>query len=147
MSRSGYGDGGDCENIELYRGNVDRAIGGKRGQRALKDIVTALDTMAVKELAAHSFQTEGGGICTLGALAKHRGVDVSDLEPTNEGDVVDSGACSRRFDIAPCMASEIMFENDERENYYLGNPETDAQRWTRMRGWALKHTKETDDGN
>ena len=126
MSRSGYCD--DCEDLALWRGAVARAIKGKRGQAALSDLAAALDGMAVKQLSAGSFVA--GGMCTLGALAVHRGVPTADIEPDEPGDWVDRDAVSQRFNIAPAMAAEIMYENDE----YHG-VETPQQRWDRMRRW------------
>ena len=81
-------------------------------------------------------------MCTLGALAKLRGVDVSDLEPTdepydNEVPTVDSRIVGNRLDIAPSMAAEIMYENDE-----SWSPETAEQRWERMRRWVDRHLRQ-----
>ena len=151
MSRSGYSD--ECEHPHLYRGSVDRAMGGKRGQRALRDIVSALDAMPVKELLAGSF-SRGGGSCTLGALADARGVDVSDLERDTETDPyyqeeVDSWTVGKRLDIAPAMAAEVMFVNDEaprRTAFGRSDDfETPAGRWERMRKWAVRNTKATPE--
>ena len=36
MSRSGYTD--ECEYLDLYRGKVERAIKGKRGQKFLQEL-------------------------------------------------------------------------------------------------------------
>ena len=131
MSRSGYSYSYDCENLHLYRGTVARALGGRRGQRALREMAVALDAMPVKELGCGSFQA--GSPCTLGALAAHRGVDVSDLEPEDpDYPEVDRDLVGARFDVAPQMAAEVMFENDEQG---LGD-EAGAQRWARMRAWV-----------
>lgn len=134
MSRSGYSD--DCDNLELWRATVDRAMKGKRGQKALQEIVEALDKMPEKKLIHESFTV--GGFCTLGVLAQHRNVDVSDLNPKEkDGEVwpVDRKTVSARLDIAPSMVAEIMFMNDE----WWGGPETPEERWSRMRQWAQSH--------
>lgn len=140
MSRSGYSD--DCENLELYRATVARAMNGRRGQRALRDLLAALDSMPVKELGHGTFQ-RGTCPCTLGALARHRGVDVGDLEPAEHGPddyaEVDRRATGERFDIAPSMAAEVMFMNDEAE----WNSETPEERWARMRAWVAENVRET----
>lgn len=145
MSRSGYTD--ECENWGLYRGTVARAIRGKRGQRTLHDIRDALDAMPVKRLGANSFQ-RGDCPCTLGALAKHRGVNVSDLEPDPDDDWVDNDVIGDRFDIARSMAAEIMYENDEHLVWGQGQvQETPEQRWQRMRDWVEKNIQSDVRGN
>ena len=123
MSRSGYSD--DCENMALWRGAVNRAIKGKRGQEFLKEMVAALDAMPEKKLAADSF-TQGGEVCALGSVALKRGLDVSRFEESD--DVWES--VGHAFGIAPAMAAEIMFENDE-----IGA--TPEKRWAYMRAWAV----------
>jgi len=132
MGRSGYTY--DCENLWLWRGAVRSALRGARGQQALREIAAALDAMPDRRLVAHSFSCEDG-VCTLGALAASRGVDVSDLEPAawSDGyvDEVDRDAASARLDIAPAMVAEVMFLNDE-----TTGPETPEERWHRMRGWV-----------
>lgn len=132
MSRSGYTD--DPENGWLYRGAVDRAIAGKRGQAALGHLLAALDGMPTKELISASFST-GCGVCALGALAAFLGIDMADLEKDPDdwdNDVVDSKEVGRRLDIARSMAAEIMYENDE--GAYV--VETSAERWIRVRAWV-----------
>jgi len=128
MSRSGYSC--DCENIGLWRQAVERAVKGRRGQKALALITKALDAMPDKQLAANSFQSDCGP-CTFGALAQLLGIDTSDLEakPGLDEDYVDRDEVGRRFDVAPSMAAEIMFLNDEGCVY----SESPAQRWQRMR--------------
>ena len=131
MSRSGYTYDED-ELSWIYRGSVERAIRGKRGQRALVDFVAALDAMPAKELISNSFSTECG-VCALGALAAHRRVDMSDLEVQSDEwgpDIVDAETVGDRLDIAPSMAREVMFENDEA-------PSDPNERWAWMRRWAV----------
>ena len=129
MSRSGYSE--DCENINLYRGRVARAVRGRRGQAFLREMGTALDAMEVKELITDEIVTEDGQACAIGAVALARGLDVSAL------DVEDSDAVADVFGIAPCLAAEIAFENDE-----AWGRQTPAERWERMRKWVDENTKE-----
>ncbi len=140
MGRSGYTD--ECENLWLWRGAVLRAMSGKRGQAALRDLATALDKMPEKKLAAHSFQ-RGGDPCSWGALALHRGVDMADLEPEVDhewgAEMVDRDLVGSRLDVAPAMAAEVMFMNDE--GCY--GVETPQERWLRMRAWVAKNLKVT----
>lgn len=126
MSRSGYTE--DCDDTWAYihwRGAVASAIGGKRGQAALREIAAALDAMPVKELAAESLVTTDGMCCTLGALGRARGMDMSAIDPE------DLKAVAKSFGIAEAMAAEIMHLNDE------AVPETSAaRRWQYMRTWV-----------
>lgn len=117
MSRSGYSD--DCEYLGLYRGAVDRAISGKRGQKFLTELLAALDAMPVKELVAGEIVRDSEHVCALGSVAIARGLDVSSL------DVGDGDAVGARFGIAWSLANECGSRN-----------ETPAQRWQRMRAWV-----------
>lgn len=132
MSRSGYSE--DCENLGLWRGAVSRAITGKRGQAFLRELAAALDAMPVKELVVEETVSDDDRVCTIGAVAIARGLDVSDLDESDQEEV------GKRFGIARAMAAEIAYENDECGQYrYEGSKrieETPAERWTRMRKWV-----------
>ena len=129
MSRSGYSD--DLDNLDnwaliKWRGRVASAIRGKRGQKFLKDLLTALDEMEVKELIDGELEiTETGDVCAIGCLGKKRGIDMSKLDPEEPDDV------GKAFDIAGCLAAEVFYENDEHS--YSETPE---DRWERMREWV-----------
>lgn len=107
MSRSGYSDDLDEAELNLWRGSVARAIRGKRGQKALREILAALDAMPEKSLAAESLVTADGEYCTLGVLGARRGIDLGKLDPE------DWDSVAKAFDIAPALVREIVFENDE----------------------------------
>ena len=132
MSRSGYSD--ECDNLQLWRGAVRSAINGKRGQQFLRELAAAMDAMPVKQLVADSFQQAEGQFCTLGTVGAARGLDMTGLEECE-----DTKRVGRTFGIAPAMAAEIMFENDE-HGWYSAKDETPADRWTRMRKWVADHT-------
>lgn len=123
MSRSGYSD--DCEDINLWRGTVARAIGGKRGQAFLAELLAALDAMPVKQLIPEELEM-GGEVCAIGSVGIKRGLDMSDL------DVEEPRQIAKQFGIAPALVQEIEYMNDE--GTYL--PETPEERWTRMRAWV-----------
>lgn len=124
MSRSGYSD--DYEHMNLYRATVDRAIKGKRGQAFLQDLAKAMDEMPVKRLISNELVTEEGEVCAIGAVCKKRGLDANiDFE--------DRDQVARLVGIAPCLAAEIEFENDEAYPAYKETPE---EKWTRMRKWV-----------
>lgn len=147
MSRSGYDDGGG--EYPLYRGAVERAMRGRRGQAFLRELLTSLDALPVKELVQNELVSDGG-VCALGAVAEHRSIDVSELEPE------DADQVSLTFGIAESMAREIVWENDEcgvstwttpKEAWErpVRIPETPAQRWERMRAWVVRQIVPTVD--
>lgn len=107
MNRSGYSD--DCDQWDLirWRGAVKSAVRGKRGQQALREIAAALDALPTRELAAESLVTAEGEYCTLGALGRARGLDMSPIDPE------DREAVAQAFGIAEALAAEVMFLNDE----------------------------------
>ena len=137
MSRSGYRDDYDDDDgaLNLWRANVDRAIGGKRGQDFLLEMASALDAMPVKELVADEVVRDSAHVCAMGAVAVARGLDVSKVDPE------DPEAVAATFGIARAMACEIAFENDERAQWAGQHQETPAERWTRMRKWVSDHLK------
>jgi hypothetical protein len=112
MSRSGYVD--DCDdNLAMgrWRGAVQSALRGSRGQALLRDLAAAMDAMEDKRLYRGSFATADGEFCALGALGAARGVKVDDLG--DEEDCCEPEMVGQRFGIAPAMAAEIMYLNDE----------------------------------
>ena len=126
MSRSGYSD--DCDGWALirWRGAVTSAMRGKRGRDLLLELRDALDAMPEKVLIAHELVDATGSFCTLGVIGQARGRPLKDIDPE------DSDQVAKLFDIAPALAKEIVFENDEAAWY----DETPQQRWTRMRAWV-----------
>ena len=111
MSRSGYiDDNEDPLAHGRWRQAVKRALQGKRGQALLREMVDALDAMDDKRLYPGSFATADGEFCALGALADKRGTKVDDLGDESD---CDTELVGQRFGIAPAMAAEIMYLNDE----------------------------------
>lgn len=158
MSRSGYSD--DCEGnwgLICWRGAVNSSIKGKRGQAFLKELAEAMDAMPEKRLIADELQADGG-FCTIGVLGHARGLDMERIDPH------DSDQVSKFFGIAPAMAREIVYENDERTDTYewremefcgpvrpyhpewgshfrtvrvdIPGETVEARRWQRMRKWV-----------
>jgi hypothetical protein len=125
MSRSGYSD--DCENWSLicWRGAVTSALKGKRGQAFLLELRDAMDAMPEKRLVADVLEADGQ-FCTIGVLGAKRGINMEALDPDDREGVAEA------FGIAPALAAEIVFMNDEGS----WNAETPEQRWVRMREWV-----------
>jgi hypothetical protein len=125
MSRSNYSDDCDPAALNRWRGAVRRASTGKRGQAFLAEALTALDAMPEKRLTAGELDGDLG-CCVLGAVSRQRGIDVLPIDPE------DYDAVAFTFGIAPALAREIVYINDEA---HWGD-ETDEQRWSRVRRWV-----------
>jgi hypothetical protein len=137
MSRSGYSEDCDWDANEsyLYRANVDRAIAGKRGQAFLKEMLAVLNAMPEKRLAAETI-IKNGEVCAMGAVARARGIDVSDIDP--EDDYYHAQELSKRLGIASQLVREIAFEND---GDFLWKSETPEERFVRVRRWVESKIK------
>lgn len=129
MSRSGYVDDWDGDEwaLALCRGRVARAFHGKRGQAFLKEMLAALDAMPEKLLIADDLETPEGAVCAIGSVGKARGVDMSKLDPE------DADGVAAVFGIAPSMAREIVYVNDDEGEY----KETPEARFIRIRKWIV----------
>ncbi|KGX48418.1 hypothetical protein [Burkholderia pseudomallei] len=68
MSRSGYSDDGDNWSVIRWRGAVNSAIKGARGQEFLRDLAATLDAMPDKRLIDNEFRNSNGEFCALGVL-------------------------------------------------------------------------------
>ena len=111
MSRSGYTDDNEDPLAHgRWRQAVKRSLHGKRGQALLRELAEALDAMPDKRLYPGSFATPEGEFCTLGVLGSKRGTKMDDL---GDEDDCDPQQVGQRFGIAPAMAAEIMYLNDE----------------------------------
>ncbi len=125
MSRSGYSEDLDPLDMGRWRAIIASATRGRRGQKFFRDLVAALDAMPEKKLT-HGELEAGGSVCALGALGRHRGVELSKL------DTYDYDALGETFNITHQLAQEVMYENDER---YC---KTDDERWKYIREWAAE---------
>lgn len=123
MSRSGYND--DCWGVELicWRGAVASALRGKRGQAFLHEMLHAMAALPERKLIDGELE-QNGAVCAIGAVGKARGIDMSGI------DVEDRDRVARVFGIAPALAAEIVYMNDE-----ATYNETPEQRFSRMRHW------------
>lgn len=131
MSRFGYSD--DCDDylaMGRYIATRNKAMGGKRGQAFLSELMAVLDAMPVKELVREELvdgydpylialeATPSGwfrethpkpfcGVCALGAVGQARGLAMSHLDP-HEPEMV-----AAAFGITETMAREVVYANDE----------------------------------
>ena len=127
MSRHGYSD--DCENLAMWRGVIASAVRGKRGQVFFRALVEALDAMPVKKLVAAELEDQEGSVCALGCLGKARGVNMVEVDTHDWDDL------GELFNIAPQLAQEVMYVNDEWRR------ESPEERWTRVRRWAARQIR------
>lgn len=123
MSRSGYSEDLDNWDLIRWRGQVASATRGRRGQKLLVDLLAALDAMPDKRLISHELVTERGEVCALGALGKARGIAMEEIDPS------EPEAVASAFDVAPQLAQEIVYMNDD-------GYRTPEARWTDMRAWV-----------
>lgn len=164
MSRSGYTDDMDDPLAHgRWRGAVNSALQGKRGQALLTELLEALDAMPEKRLYPGSFATPEGEFCTLGVLGAKRGTKMDDL---GDEDWCDTSTVGQRFGIAPALAAEIMYLNDEyfgdvhkwvyveicgpmrphfpdwgqhTRSVIVSNDSHAEERWQRMRAWVVEN--------
>lgn len=128
MSRSGYSD--DCDGVQLWRANVERAIQGKNGQEFFRELLAALDALPRKRLIQHELVSEDGECCALGAVALARNLDVSAVDESEPEEV------AAALGIRSMLAQEVAFWNDETHRH--DSPE---DRWQRMRTWVCSEIK------
>jgi len=133
MSRSNYSDYDGSDNpmwaMIRWRGAVHRAVCGKRGQAFIRELREALDKLETKRLIADALEADGE-VCALGAVGKSRGLNLAHVDPEDDYQSHELGAM---LGIAPAMAAEIMWLNDE-----LYGRKTPEERYRLMRLWAEK---------
>lgn len=163
MSRSGYSDDCDGSALQLWRGAVNKAMTGKRGQRLLVDIASAMDAMPEKRLIAEDLISADGEFCTLGVVGCARGVgdqlkatdpyareSIARLLDVAHADVrVWDSECSREsiarlLDVAPSLVAEISYFTDD-PDAYSSLAETPEARWRRMRAWVASNIKQVKE--
>lgn len=155
MSRSGYSDDNDDQWATIrWRGAVNAAIKGKRGQQFLRELAAAMDAMPEKRLVANELQADGA-FCALGVVGAARGIDMSRVDPD------DRECVAKMFGVAEAMAAEIMWENDEAIDQWVWQevevygpiqpwerrertvrvlrPNAEERRWRYMRDWVAGH--------
>lgn len=132
MSRSNYNDDIDQWALIRWRGAVNAATVGKRGQEFFRGLLAALDALPEKKLIANELvENSSGCVCALGALGKARGIDMADIDPE------DSERVAGIFNIADALSREVVYMNDE----YGPWEETPEHRFTRVRAWVMKQIK------
>lgn len=129
MSRAGYTDGGCDDNWAhiCWRGAVESALHGRRGQAFLYEMLAAMDALPEKKLISGDLIDGDGCVCALGTVALARGTDVANVDP------YEHEAIGPLFGIADAMAREIMWANDEG----TWKKEAPEERFVRVRKWVV----------
>lgn len=134
MSRSGYSEvDDDTWALIRWRGAVNSAIRGKRGQAFLKEMLEALDAMPEKKLHPDILVADGC-MCAMGAVVSKRKIEINES--------LDFDACDTAeiLGIPSALAQEIAFENDEAR---CG--EIPEERWLRMRAWVCSQINQSGE--
>ena len=133
MSRSGYSEECDGWQLIMWRGAVESAINGKRGQAFLKEMLAAMDAMPIKRLIANDL-VKDGEVCAIGTVAVARGTDLSGIDVEYD----ENQELAKRMGIANAMVKEIEFINDDDLGYQMETPE---QRFIRVYRWVKEKAK------
>lgn len=130
MSRSGYTEDSEMWATIRWRGAVNSAIRGKRGQAFLKEMLAALDALPEKRLISNDLirlsSDDKIQVCAIGSVGVARGIDMDAIDPE------DSETVAATFNIPRALAKEISFHNDEMLSHTTA-PET---RFYYIRRWV-----------
>ena len=136
MNRSGYSEDYDDElQLGRWRGVIASTLRGQRGQRFLRELVLALDRLPRARLVKNVLETEEGEVCALGAVLRGRGMGPIGI------DTEDWDQLGKELDIAPQLAQEVMYLNDEPSAVAI----TPEERWKYIRKWAVSNIKVRED--
>ncbi len=154
MSRFGDGDDEGTMPIELFRANVDRALKGKRGQKALRELRRALLALPEPRLIKGALcdvhyddddHPQAAGFCAIGALAylkrQEKGEKTEEIlealkqdpedDCMNELETIEEG---ERQGLVNCLAYEFAWTNDEGLGQWKDEI-TPEERFQRMLAW------------
>jgi len=131
---------------ELWSANVRRHLKGAKGQAILRELRDALLSLPEKKLINGRLADEQGCVCTVGALAAHRGVSLKELadlikpdEQWGEIDAYEAAECrtmdlGRRIGLKEVMSVTLAYRNDD--VWFAPVDESDEQRYTRVLAWV-----------
>jgi hypothetical protein len=133
MSRISYSEDEDYPGqFSLYQANCNRSIRGKMGQEELKELRAALLSLPDERLIHGSLQDEEGGVCAIGAYAKHKGLDLSKFDPEEATDEVGMAAGM------PSLVAWKVVEVNDMELCGM----TPEKRYTAMLSWVQSQIQE-----
>jgi hypothetical protein len=169
VSRSGYTDG-DCDSAEDflrmmgYNANVRRCLAGRAGQAFLWELYQALEALPRRRIIKAALEKDGD-YCSLGAVARARGVELLKLLRIENADDLNVdetlGILASLLGIKDMLAREIMYQNDAADEMHeaCGPPaphhswlswcataptrdETPEERWLRIRAWVADELRD-----
>jgi hypothetical protein len=109
MSRINYSEDEDFGGqFALWLANCDRSLNGKKGQRELRELRTALLALPEKRLIHGALEDESGGVCAIACYGKHKGVDLSKFDLDDESNQVGIAGGMPRL-----VAWKVVEMNDE----------------------------------
>ncbi len=117
--------------FELWHGNCEKSLRGRKGQIELQALREALLALPGKRLILGSLQDEEGGVCAVGVYARHKGLDLSKFDPQAKTDIVGIEAGMPRL-----VAWKVVEMNDIQ--FARLTPE---QRYTKMLAWVESKLK------
>jgi hypothetical protein len=137
----------------LWMANVNRTLGGQRGQQALRDLEAYLLEMPEKRLIKDRLADEQGNVCLVGALAVARRTavgeprekvlaDLAERIPDPEMDYHGDGwlqtrDCATEVGVSRVMGLTLGQENDDW--WGPGGTETPEERYERLLRWVQSH--------
>jgi hypothetical protein len=124
--RINYSDDEDYPGqFDLWQANCERSLRGKNGQQELRELKAALLALPSKELIGDLLEDEDGGVCAVGAYAKHKGIDLSKFDPEDATDEVG---------IAGGMPALVAWKVVEMNDLQFDR-ESPAERYQKMLAW------------
>lgn len=121
--------------FELWQSNCERSLRGRSGQAELRELHAALVALPEKRLIFGSLVDDEGGVCAVGAYARHKGLSLSNFDPEDETDEVGIEAGMPRL-----VAWKVVEMNDIQFNSL-----TPEQRYEKMLSWV--ESKLIGEGN
>jgi hypothetical protein len=143
----------------MWEANMERSLRGRKGQAALRELEAALIALPDKRLIANDTVSADGAVCSIAALAKHRGYNGNLILPqmaTTDDDwfnensdkfhdeyeyeeAVETAMMKVAGDlgIPRMVAFAIIYENDDG----LGRNPTPEQRYDHMLRWVQRQLR------
>ena len=128
----------------MWEANRTRHLCGAKGQAVLRELRDALIELPEHRLIASRLADESGCVCTVGALARHRGVPTQELaelvKPGKWGDVdsydaeLATTALGARLGLKEVMSITLSSINDD--IWFAPTDETPEERYERVLRWV-----------
>lgn len=119
----------------LWHANCQRSIGGRAGQKSLRELRDALLALPTKRLIAHELDN-GTDCCAVGALVRQKGIVVEDWEAEDEMEEVGVACGMPRL-----VAWKVVELNDELLDYHFKERRayTPEERYEAVMRWIEKN--------